>query len=72
MVSLWDEKRLRPGWEVWQYPDDGYAPISTIGIAFDGKVVHKFIYDWRCPLHMVGKDLMAALKEHGALKERYT
>lgn len=71
-MNLWDAKLLRPGWEIWRYPDDGDMPISRLKIAFDGKVVHTFVFDHACPKDLVMKDLYDALKHHGALKARYT
>lgn len=71
-LPLFEKRLLRPGWEIWQYPDDEYAPISKLKIVFDGKIVHTFVFDHACPAEIVGRDLHEALKEHGALKERYT
>jgi hypothetical protein len=67
---------LRPGWEIWQYRDDLHeVPLQRLAIAFDGKVVHRFVFDdlSACTEDMrsvILGDIWDALKEHGAVKER--
>lgn len=80
-MSLWnpdtfDNRVLRPGWEIWErlQPKDGYG--RNVAIAFDGKVVHRIVFDdattyGKDGQDMIAKDIVDILKTLGAFRQRY-
>jgi hypothetical protein len=68
----WQERALRPGWEIWQRPDDVEPPfLKHIAIALDGNVRHRIVYDDHIRDDIIARDLIDQLKKLGAFRERY-
>jgi hypothetical protein len=72
----WEERVLRPGWEIWErlQPKDSFT--KNVAIAFDGKIVRRIVFDNVLTRTfdgeaMIVKDIVGELKRLGAFRERY-
>jgi hypothetical protein len=69
-VSKWHRMFLNPGWDIWEYERNDM--VTRISLVKDGVVKHRIDFDNAIPRNLILDDMMDALKEHGALKERDT
>jgi hypothetical protein len=72
----WEERVLCPGWEIWERLQPKDAFTQNVAIAFDGKIVHRMVFDNELTRTfdgeaMIVKDIVAELKRLGAFRERY-